>query len=411
MEVCEMRLLQGGLAAGLALLGLLAAGEARAESKAGALLKRIKAVGAEGAGNAEAARAWKELTALGPEALLEVLEALDERDAVSANWLRSAADAIAEKAVAAGRPLPAADLEKFVRQTERDGSARRVAYEWLARTDPKAPGRLLPDLLTDPSPELRRDAVARALDEAGAPLEKKQALASLLTGPATLAAEASRFAAEADRPAVIAAYRKALSGAVDQDQVDAAARALKPLGVEIDLATHFGFVRKWRLAAPFDNVHGVGFKAVYPPEKGVERKATYKGKDGEDVAWTAHETRDRYGNVDLNKELGKKKGAVAYAWAVVESAEERPVEVRAGCINAVKLFLNGKEVFAREEYHHGMRLDQHVGRGVLKKGRNEVLIKVCQNEQKDAWAQQWMFQVRLCDATGVAVPFTQPDEE
>ena len=37
---------------------------------------------------------------------------------------------------------------------------------------------------------------------------------------------------------------------------------------------------------------------------------------------------------------------------------------------------------------------------------NEILIKVCQNEQTENWAQSWMFQLRLCDATGVAVPFT-----
>ena len=41
----------------------------------------------------------------------------------------------------------------------------------------------------------------------------------------------------------------------------------------------------------------------------------------------------------------------------------------------------------------------------LRKGRNEVLLKVCQNEQKDDWAQTWSFQARLCDALGGAVPF------
>ena len=42
---------------------------------------------------------------------------------------------------------------------------------------------------------------------------------------------------------------------------------------------------------------------------------------------------------------------------------------------------------------------------MLKAGRNEVLIKVCQNEQTDDWAQTWGFQLRLCDAIGGAVPF------
>ena len=79
-----------------------------------------------------------------------------------------------------------------------------------------------------------------------------------------------------------------------------------------------------------------------------------------------------------------------------------PVQVRAGSTNALKVFVNGKEVFAREEYHHGTRMDQHVGRGTLRAGRNEILVKVCQNEQTESWAESWGFQLRVCDALGGA---------
>ena len=41
----------------------------------------------------------------------------------------------------------------------------------------------------------------------------------------------------------------------------------------------------------------------------------------------------------------------------------------------------------------------------LRRGRNEVLPKVCQNGQKEDWAQRWSFQARLCDALGGALPF------
>jgi hypothetical protein len=111
--------------------------------------------------------------------------------------------------------------------------------------------------------------------------------------------------------------------------------------------------------------------------------------------------------VDLNKVVGKEKGAIAYAFAVVDSPRDQPVEVHAGCFNALKIFLNGKEIYARDEYHHGIDIDQHVGKGVLKAGRNALLLKVCQNEQTEEWAQTWGFQARLCDATGLGVPFTQ----
>jgi hypothetical protein len=236
-------------------------------------------------------------------------------------------------------------------------------------------------MLQDPSAELRRDAVAAAMGAAKQRLDK------------------------GDKGAAVAAYRQALRGACDKDQVDAIAQRLKALGSPVDLAAHFGFVRTWHLVAPFDNHGGVGFKDAYPPEKGVDLAAVYKGKGGKEARWAVHTTDSPYGAVDLNKALGKQKGAVAYAFAAVESPTARPVQLRVGSINAVKIFLNGKELFAREEYHHGVEMDQYVAAGALKAGRNEVLIKVCQNEQSEDWAQNWAFQARLCDAVGAAVPF------
>ena len=49
-------------------------------------------------------------------------------------------------------------------------------------------------------------------------------------------------------------------------------------------------------------------------------------------------------------------------------------------------------------------MDQYVGVGTLKKGRNRILIKVCQDEQTASFAQSWGFQLRVCDSLGGAVP-------
>jgi hypothetical protein len=366
---------------------LLAAPSTRADSTE-ALLTAIKGVGKEGKGNAEAATAWKELTAQGLQALLPTLRAMDDDDVISSNWLRAAADAIAEQALKQGKPLPVKELEQFLGEAKQSAQARRIAYEWLVQVDPTAPDRWLPRFLNDPSVELRRDTVAHILRTADEQFSK---IGDMPT--------------EDDRKILVAAYSKALSSAVNKDQVDQADRQLKKLGVEVDLAEHFGFVRTWHLIAPFDNTNMAGFDVAYPPEKKVDLKAVYRGKDGAEAKWVSHTTNDPYGMVDLNKALAKHKGAIAYAHAVINSPEERPIEIRAGSITSIKVFLNGKQVFARDEYHHGMRLDQYVSRATLKKGRNELLIKVCQNEQTEEWAQDWKFQVRLCDRVGVAVPF------
>ncbi len=342
------------------------------------LPSRIKKIGHDD----DSAVAWRQVVASGPDALPAVLKGMDDADPVASNWLRTAVDAIGENALAAHAVLPVKDLEAFIGDLKHAPAARRLAYEWLARVDKTAPDRLLPGMLLDPSAELRRDAVAVALEKAR-PLRDKD-----------------------DKTATMAAYRQALTGACDEDQVKEIAAALKELGAPVDVAAHFGFVREWRLIAPFDNTAGSQFKTVYPPEKGVDLNAVYKGKNGADAGWKEAVSKDPYGMVDLNKVIGKEKGVVAYAYAVVDSPAERPVQVRAGSYNAIKIFLNGKEIFARDEYHHGMAVDQHSAAGVLKAGRNELLLKVCQNEQSEPWAQNWSFQVRLCDAVGAAVPWT-----
>jgi hypothetical protein len=334
----------------------------------------------QGEGNVDAGKAWQELVRLGPDALPETLAALDDADPIAANWLRTAVDAIAEQAVSAGKPPDAAKLEAYVRDTRHGGASRYLAYAWLGRIDQAAPARLLPGMLEDPGIELRREAVARALENAHKLAEKN------------------------DKEPAREEYQKLFAAARDKDQVDQAAKELKALGVTVDLPAKYGFVQRWRLIGPFDNHERVGFGRAYPPEAKVDLKTTPDGKEGKSLQWIEHTGTDSYGNVDLNKALGKNMGAVGYAFVAVESAAERPVEIRVGSNNAVKIFLNGKQLYFRDEYHHGMRMDQHIGRGTLKAGRNEVLVKVCQNEQTDNWAQSWGFQLRLCDALGGAVP-------
>ena len=97
---------------------------------------------------------------------------------------------------------------------------------------------------------------------------------------------------------------------------------------------------------------------------------------------------------------------IAYAWAVVASDREQAVEVRAGSNNALQVFLNGKRVLSRAIGHQGMRMDQNVGRGVLKAGGNQVLVKVYRDDHVQ-FSKQWSFQLRLCDRLGGEVSFAE----
>ncbi len=360
-------------------LGALALGATARGADVEKLIETVKQVDKYGEGHRNAVAAIRELQQAGPECLLTILGGMDNAAALPANWLRGAFEAIAERELKAGRNLSAGSLEAFVKDTSHGDRSRRLAYEWLSRIDATTPDRLLPMMLDDPSLELRYDAIARRLDE----IEVQSA------GP--------------PQTALAAGYRELLTHARDLDQIKTITDKLKKTGEEVDLARHFGFVTRWKLIGPFDNSGGKGFAAVYPPEKTVEFDATYDGKT-KPVQWIEFTTKDPYGLVDLNQALGKHMGAVAYAAGEFTSDRERSIELRMGCINACKIWLNGELLLEREVYHTGMEIDQYVGQGTLRRGRNLILVKVCQNEQTEDWAQSWQFQLRVCDGRGTAVP-------
>jgi hypothetical protein len=342
-------------------------------------IRAIRAVEAEGRGNKEANLAWRKLSRQPARVTPEILAALDGANPIAANYLRSAVETIAQRELENGGKLPAAELEKFMRDTRHDPRGRRLAYELLARVDPSAPDRIIPGMLNDPSVEFRRDAVARLIEEAA------QELA------AGRQDEARKLLA------------RALSGARDDDQVQAVKKQLEALGEKVDLPRHFGFLVDWRLIAPFDNTGQKGLTAVYPPEKEIDFAAEYEGKEAKKIGWVEHHTSQEYGIVDLAKALAPFKGAVAYAAVEFQSDQARPVELRLGTPNSWKLWLNGELIFTRDEYHRGMSLDQYQMRGRLRAGKNIILLKLCQNEQTEDWAQRWQFQLRVCDEAGTAV--------
>jgi hypothetical protein len=353
---------------------LLSAPATAAEGDTAALIAKVKAVRDNGEGSTEAAAGFKALVAKGADVVPDLLAAMDDASPLAQNWLRNAIEAIAER-----KPPEQKVLEGFVRDTRHKAAPRRLAYELIVRMDTDAPARLLPSMLDDPAAELRRDAVALA------------------------EGDVQKLIAREEKDKAKVALKKLFVAARDRDQVDAMAKQLEKLGEKADLPAKYGFITRWMLIGPFDNTNKVGFAKAYPPETKVDLKAAIEGKEGKPAKWIEHKTTDTHGLVDLNKAISKNMGAVGYAFAAVESKTDREVEIRAGSNNAVKIFLNGQQVFTHDEYHHGARMDQHIGRGMLKKGRNEVLIKVCQNEQKDNWAQRWDFQLRICDAIGGAV--------
>jgi len=340
-------------------------------------LAAIRGVGREGAGNAAAATAWKAVVQGDAARIPVVLAAMDGANPLAANWLSAAVDALA----AGHGPVPLDGLRAFLADTRHDPHARRLAFELIRDRDPDGARRLVAGMLDDPSGELRRDAVQLEVDAAAA--AKK----------------------EGRKDDAVAGYRRALAAARDVDQIKAIVGQLKGLGQSVDLPRQFGFLMHWQVIGPFDNKEGRGFAAVFPPEEKVDLTAPVAGRDGP-VSWQPLVTTDAYGMVDLNPSYpaeGGLKEVLAYAFTEFEAAEARDAELRLGCKNAWKLWHNGRLLFGRDEYHRGMKIDQYRLPIRLERGRNTILVKLCQDEQKQEWTKEWQFQLRVCDAAGTAI--------
>lgn len=348
-----------------------------------AAIQAIRAVGPEGRGNAEATRAWQTLSRATAADLPILLAGMDGANDLALNWLRAAVDTVAARAMAAGTRLPLPELEQFIRHTSHHPRARRLAYELLAQAQPDAARQLVAGLRDDPSPELRREAIQQ------------------------LTTTAAGLRQQGRTNDAVAGYQSALQSARDVDQIESLVKELKKLGQPVSLPAVFGWVTRWKVIGPFDNTGGAGHDKVYPPEERLDLAAEYDGKQGK-VRWTDLSTPDDYGLLSLNKPFGALKEVAGYAYTEFHADRARPVELRLGCKNAWKVWLNGRLLFGRDEYHRGREIDQYRLAAELQPGRNTILVKLCQNEMKESWTVEWEFQLRLTDPLGAPLASASP---
>jgi len=342
------------------------------------LVQTVRKVGPGGQGNAEAAQAVDDLAQSDAAALPAIFKGFTGSSPVVENWLRGVVETIVDRTIAAGGKLPVEELEIYVLDREQSPRGRRLAFECVMKVDKLVADRVIPQMLQDPSSEFRRDAVARAT-EAAKELHNRN-----------------------KKDEAIKAYQHALSGAVDDDQVKVIESALNKLGAPFSMQKHFGFLTNWHMIGPFDNRKRIGFKASYPPEQEIDLAKAYEGQLGE-VKWAELTTDDKYGLVDIAKKIQNYKGSVMYAYTTFDSVEKRDVEIRLGTPNAWTLWVNGERLFGREEYHRGFSLDQFRVKAKLRAGENANLLKVCQDENEQDWAQRYQLELRVCDQAGAAV--------
>lgn len=316
----------------------------------------------EKGGNAHLGPQADRLAQLGPGMLVPCLAAFVDATPAGVNWLRSALDRAAARL---GDAVPLDELAAAAADTTRAARGRSLAFSWLRERDSARADALLDGMAEDPALDLRREAVDRLLASAAA----------------------------ADDAVQRTVHRRALAAARDLDQVERIAGWLRSHGEPVDVAEVLGFVRTWHVSEAFDNGGGRGFATAYPPEVAGPASPDTTG-------WQTVRSTDALGAIDLNAAIAKKKGVLAYAVARIDMPAARRAEVRIGSPCAVAVWVNGAPIMAHEIYHASEAVDQYVAAADFRAGGNVLLVKCCQNEQTEAWAADWKFQLRICDSLG-----------
>ena len=243
---------------------------------------------------------------------------------------------------------------------------RRLAYELLCTCDGATPSRLLPTMLNDP---MRRIAIRRGR---GRFYQGEIGSGKLDRGHC--------------RVAEVVVEPRGMTIRLNRSRENWSGVANRWTSLPISVTSCAG---KWR---EFSTTPMAVDSRRFSPEHRVDLAAKYAGKNGVTTTWRPITVTDKNGAIDLNRVFpdpaGKTKGqkaAVAYAYAEVESPVDRAIEVRAASATAIKVFVNGREVLARESYHQSFDRDMYTAPARLTKGRNTILVKVCQNDQSEAW--------------------------
>jgi len=132
---------------------------------------------------------------------------------------------------------------------------------------------------------------------------------------------------------------------------------------------------RWWVAGPFPNQDDKGFDYANPPEKGFDKNAKMAGKGGATVRWKQMNTNDA-GYIDLMALLGERSSA--YAFTYVRSPIEQTAELQMGSDDGIRAWVNGELVHSNNA-DRGAAPAQDRATIRLKKGRNEILIKITQN--------------------------------
>lgn len=160
------------------------------------------------------------------------------------------------------------------------------------------------------------------------------------------------------------------------------------------------FIREWNIIGPFDAPDMSCLQLVYSPEREIDLKKSYAGKEGP-VSWNVFQSPEN-GFIRLEDWVEPSERGLIYALSYVFSPEEGEVLMKIGSDDGVRIWINEDVVHTNPAYR-GAYPDQDTFSVHLNQGWNRILIKVLQG------AGGWGFYARFVDPDGRLIYALSPE--
>lgn len=146
------------------------------------------------------------------------------------------------------------------------------------------------------------------------------------------------------------------------------------------ISQELGFIQQWVLVGPFDNENEAGFERELPPEAAIgqalDLEASYEGSL-RPVSWRDYPSEVHLdGLTAIGDVLEPATDSCALLATVVESRRPARAALRFGQSGAIKIWVNGTEVFS-DDGDRSVAPDRNAVGVSLRRGRNRVIVKSC----------------------------------
>lgn len=139
-----------------------------------------------------------------------------------------------------------------------------------------------------------------------------------------------------------------------------------------------GILKKWWVTGGFVNERMAGFHKDYGPESRPFNPAdSFAVDDTTKVGWFKLERVEPTGMIDLKRLFVRQTHSVAYLFTYVHAPEDTEARLYIGSDDGPRVWCNGTLVWSNEQFR-GCFPDDDVASLPLKKGVNELLVKVSQ---------------------------------